>query len=702
MADGTARIRLTVEDKAALAALKRVAQEEAATNRALVRDADKRLKEAERANAAIAAAEAKSRASLEKTIGQLAQEVTGLTAAEVKLAAQQGQIEAAFKSGTITAERYQSALGLVAKKREMLAAKSAAPSRFAELTDAVRANTATLSDARGKINQAAEATGKLAAAVSLVSPEAGAATMALQKLQGLASAATTGSELLAGGLGSVGAAAGVLALAVAPLVPLWYEYKSASEAAAAAEQRHAEVLGFQVDLRERVAQAQRKAIAALGGEAEETEKLRQIEERWAAASEEQTQVWRDRIATLEAEIAVRGAAAASYRANKRELDELTAALEDIETITREGIQADKDALEIAALRAEAPANAAKNAADKAKALAKAAQASKAAAKEDEAGARAALAQAEAFARQAQAIREASDPLLKMARLEGELREAVIAGGLATEDATAIRTAAYAEQAAAAEAAHKAEIDGIERELDAALKAWSAREAAAKAAREAERQYAIDSVSAVSDTLDATSDILQLTIDRRTAALEDLQTKLDEGDETLTTREKARLERRIAEQAALLTKSAKQQKAAAVLSASLSGAAAVAGALASPPFPPLNTPVVIATGVAAGAQVAAAASTPIPSYDDTPQVMRAEGGRTTVSFKDGDFFAAAQDRNDLVLQVLRDSLRRPAQRFDPAPSPRVELRIGPRGSRQVVQAGRLGGRGVTRTTSPVGG
>lgn len=40
----------------------------------------------------------------------------------------------------------------------------------------------------------------------------------------------------------------------------------------------------------------------------------------------------------------------------------------------------------------------------------------------------------------------------------------------------------------------------------------------------------------------------------------------------------------------------------------------------------------------------------PSFDDTPGVMQAKGGRTSVSFKDGDHFAAAQNPADLAAQV----------------------------------------------------
>lgn len=55
-------------------------------------------------------------------------------------------------------------------------------------------------------------------------------------------------------------------------------------------------------------------------------------------------------------------------------------------------------------------------------------------------------------------------------------------------------------------------------------------------------------------------------------------------------------------------------------------------------------------VAGGAVSAAKVAAEQPSFDDTPGVMQVRNGRTSVSLKDGDHFAAAQNPADLAAQV----------------------------------------------------
>lgn len=91
-----------------------------------------------------------------------------------------------------------------------------------------------------------------------------------------------------------------------------------------------------------------------------------------------------------------------------------------------------------------------------------------------------------------------------------------------------------------------------------------------------------------------------------------------------------------------------QKAAAIGQATMATYNAAAQALAIPPAPNL-----VAAGLAAGAgaiHIAGIAATPAPSFDDTPQMMVANKGRTNVSLKDGDHFVAAQNPADLAAQV----------------------------------------------------
>lgn len=90
-----------------------------------------------------------------------------------------------------------------------------------------------------------------------------------------------------------------------------------------------------------------------------------------------------------------------------------------------------------------------------------------------------------------------------------------------------------------------------------------------------------------------------------------------------------------------------QKAAALAQAAINTALAVSTALVTPP--PLG-PIQAAAALAAGlAQTAVIASTPPPSFADTPGVMQM-GNRGAVSLAAGDYFAAAKDPAELQRQA----------------------------------------------------
>ena len=103
------------------------------------------------------------------------------------------------------------------------------------------------------------------------------------------------------------------------------------------------------------------------------------------------------------------------------------------------------------------------------------------------------------------------------------------------------------------------------------------------------------------------------------------------------------------------KAAKRQKTLAILQATIQGAVAVVGALASPPFFPLNLASVITTGVLAAAQVAAIAAQPLA----TGGVVGISGRRVTdgqnmPTRSNGDNVLATVRRGEVVLNQRQQS------------------------------------------------
>lgn len=138
-----------------------------------------------------------------------------------------------------------------------------------------------------------------------------------------------------------------------------------------------------------------------------------------------------------------------------------------------------------------------------------------------------------------------------------------------------------------------------------------------------------------------------------------------------------------------------QKAAALAQAAINTALAVSTALVTPP--PLG-PIQAAAALAAGlAQTAVIASTPPPSFSDTPGVMQMSN-RGAVSLAAGDYFAAAKDPTEL---------QRQAGAMGAGSVSILEVRLGHRVlDRSVAQTIRQGGRlsrelARTSNTGPTG-
>lgn len=177
--------------------------------------------------------------------------------------------------------------------------------------------------------------------------------------------------------------------------------------------------------------------------------------------------------------------------------------------------------------------------------------------------------------------------------------------------------------------------------------------------EAQEEARQEDLEAVADFADSASTIassigkvFDAILDVRADNIEELQERYDTALEDGNTAQAEALEKQIeAEQEAAL-RAWKIQHALALFAAGLDAVSGVSKAAASAP-PPANL-IPIGVAVATGAaNVAAVAAAPEPTFDDTPQVMRATAaGRTSAAFKGGDFVAAAQTPRGLREQVDR--------------------------------------------------
>lgn len=135
----------------------------------------------------------------------------------------------------------------------------------------------------------------------------------------------------------------------------------------------------------------------------------------------------------------------------------------------------------------------------------------------------------------------------------------------------------------------------------------------------------------------------------------LQRQLEDGDKSLTKSQKAELKERIEAQQDGAIAAFRTGQAAAIASATVSTAVAVveaykAGLSVGGPVGLVLGPAMAITAGAAGAtQIAAIASEPPPSFNDTPSVQKMGDGGLVHLAKD-DYFAAAKDPNELARQV----------------------------------------------------
>jgi hypothetical protein len=172
----------------------------------------------------------------------------------------------------------------------------------------------------------------------------------------------------------------------------------------------------------------------------------------------------------------------------------------------------------------------------------------------------------------------------------------------------------------AEAAEEAEARRIEAG-EASLERFREQEAEYTAAlkqgiadrEELNRQYAESAAAVATESLALVQDIAKQELDSRTAVIERLQTKLEEGEATLTEKQKESLKERIAANKEAAVVAFNVAKGVAAAQAAISTALAVVNALASPVPYPVAVGFAVAAGVAGAASLAAILSEPEPSF-----------------------------------------------------------------------------------------
>lgn len=561
------------------------------------------------------AAKEKAVADAATKLGKSQKDVAAAMAAVEQAAAKEARaVEQAAARQARAAEQAQAA----AQKAAERAARG--PS---EWTLALQANSKALQEQKGAINQNAEALGRVGAALGAVDPMLGSLAANAQKAVGVLSAGATAAQGFGATLGSVSAVALPLTAVVAGLALAWQSYeddiKAAEEATRAAREEQ-----------ERMVEAMSGIGSVLSSSETELDRLAVNYGRMSEAQFEARELGRKWSAQLEATRAplekMREELQRTNDGSQAHADKLVAvedALRKANAAAAVGYEAAKENAEIARERANSEAVLA----ERLKAKEEAERAS------------------------AKAAREAAEierELAELSDLRARNTEANYQVWLRDQQAEADgRKQAY-EATKEAEKAKRAE---FQKTLDAAAARRKAEEEARQEDLEAVADFA-DSASTIASSIGKVFDAI---LDVRTDNIEELQERYDTALEDGNTAQAKALEKQIeAEQEAAL-RAWKIQHALALFAAGLDAVSGVSKAAASAP-PPANL-IPIGVAVATGAaNVAAVAAAPEPTFDDTPQVMRAvsagDDGRVPISAKRNDLVAMAQTPDGLRSQIDR--------------------------------------------------
>jgi hypothetical protein len=131
--------------------------------------------------------------------------------------------------------------------------------------------------------------------------------------------------------------------------------------------------------------------------------------------------------------------------------------------------------------------------------------------------------------------------------------------------------------------------------------------------ELNRQYAESAAAVATESLGLVVDLANRELEARSAVIDRLQTKLEEGEDTLTEKQKESLKDRIAANKEAAVVAFNVAKGVAAAQAAVSTALAVVNALASPVPYPVAVGFAVAAGVAGAASLASILSEPEPSF-----------------------------------------------------------------------------------------
>lgn len=497
-----------------------------------------------------------------------------------------------------------------AAEKASAAAAKAAGRAAKESADQAKAAMDTAAAAADKFGDRAGKLGsnatKLAGILDLVAPGSGEVARTLGDVADAGEVAAGAAKGFGVSLGSVIAVAGPVAIAAGAMA---YALKGAADELERAEEKarnQAAGATKSMDLMDEITAATIRRNKALGGQTAEAAEAAEIELKYKRALDD---VARSEEYTEQAKASLR---VQIEKAKKLDLETLE--------ITRARAAADKHAAENASKRAAATAEATRVEAE-------ATQRAIELEREREAQVDAAVDASERYRASLQQLGEIAQQSTK-GRLSAEnkiidsLEEQISKVNRLAQESTE-RNAANAWEAQQIEQARLDAVMQLENEHYARLDELRQqdREKAAQAAEEkveTERQAALSTMSAYGGLFGAISDAAQASADAQSET-----------------------NKQAAAEAFAISKGA------ALAEALVNSALAVSSALTLPP--PASFIAAAAAGISGAAQVAAIASAPPPSFNDTPGVQQMNS-RGLVSLASGDYFAAARDPAELQRQV----------------------------------------------------
>ena len=614
----------TVGGKAAVQALNATERAQKQANAA----AQKAHKEEQAALTALFAAQERYASEL------LRQQETaaGLSAEQQQLNAFIRKTEEAMKSGTITAQQYGDAQAVIKQRQTALTAGMQASGQ------AAKSNAAGFQQLSFQLNDVVTQLASGTAPSQVFAQQGGQIVQAFHSAPGLFTAVASGVSSLA----TAGSTLLIPFLSVA--VPLWYDYQTATEAAARGQDTLNTALEESEPLIDRALGDQKRLTELRRGSMTVDEKKAEVERLYREDLAASNATLEESIAADEAWLATNSAAQAGWAERSAAVKAARKAIEDNTATAETGIETAKLLIDY-----------------------------------DEEGERASRALADAKEREAKARKSAADAAAKAAE-----RAAWIAH---VNQLEAERTKTYEDQIAAlsklqaaGEKASQSEVERVEASANAQREA--AREAmvrgktVAQTARESEQverayQDALRGIWAGEQAAYADLKAKEVEEAKKAAdkALQDQIRRMDEGfsataDTVGATSDlfgayydyiSADADKMSQQQKDTALKVWKAQQALAIAEAGVNTIKGVSIALASAP-PPLN---LIPAGVAAAqgaAQIAAIASSPAPTFDDTPGAVMARTGkpvedRANVSLHRDDIMIAGKTPGSVVGQAM---------------------------------------------------